>query len=1108
MAKGKKRKAAPAAAAPAREEPPNLFERLSNKKRFDILGRKVKGETRQLGKLRSAASERRKSTLLVEYKQLRKSNAFIDRRFGEDDESLTADEKALLRFQKQRLKEMAASKFALPDEDEGGAGGEQLTHLGRSLAELEDLQEGWRSDDEGDDALADDVVRNYHFGGGLFEKKQSGAAGGEGGEGEEEGGEEGRPHKKSKKEVMEEIIAKSKAFKAEKQRQREEDQDETAALDDQFRSLLGEKALLGLMRKKGEKRDNKAETEEDKAFDVLTRELVFEAKAKPGERTLTADELAELERQRLEALEAQRKRRMTGDDDEEDEEGGGGEEGGGAPPGAEAAALPAGGYAARRAKRARAEEWRATRLGGDSGDALEDDFMAGSDSEGEDGSEGGNSGSEEEGSEEEGEDGEGLSRLERRRRQRAAGDHPLQEAFRHASAKLLKKHRAAAGEDLSSEEEEEDEEEGEEGSEDEGESSSGLEEEQEEKRLESGSSSEDDDDDEEEEEEGLDAKAAAASSDEEAVAADGEQAGGSGSSSKDEDEEEDGQQEAAAAAGRTQPKAAVAAAPAPPATKAAPALPPGVSADLPYTPPLPDSYEAFAKLVEGRSAADLAELIRRMRVVHAASLNGQNRKGLQLLYGILVQHFASLAGGGRGGRAPPMAHLDALVQPLLELTPQVPFYAATLARARLQRAQQRLAECLRDPELRAEAWPAPRVLLLLKLLATVFPASDKRHPVLTPAGLLACSCLSNCPVAKPQHTATGLFLASLALHLHSQARRFVPEPLAFAVQLLQGALPAGCAPAGAAAEAAAASSSSHQRQLGADEPRWLAIAATDAGAGSLPAAPEDIPPLELAQVLSSGGSGSGGTGEEDFWRSAGFKTSAAAAAVRLVGRTAELLAGNAALPEILAPAQAALRAIVAAAEAAMAAQQQQAAAAAAAPPASIKKKQRKQQQNQPQQQQQQEPQGSGVTASAAPAAILAPGLVELCRATLAALDAAAASAASSRRPLYNVALLKVAEKRQYNPRFEEDFVSGKDYDPDRERSERRKLQRALRREERGAARELRRDGAFMAEVRDREKAAKQAELFASEKRAKSFLQQQQADFKSGGQGGMWKRKKK
>lgn len=54
----------------------------------------------------------------------------------------------------------------------------------------------------------------------------------------------------------------------------------------------------------------------------------------------------------------------------------------------------------------------------------------------------------------------------------------------------------------------------------------------------------------------------------------------------------------------------------------------------------------------------------------------------------------------------------------------------------------------------------------------------------------------------------------------------------------------------------------------------------------------------------------------------------------------------------------------------------------------------------------------------------------------------------------------------------------------RERSERRKLQRQLRKEERGAVRELRRDAAFMAGVRDREKAAKQAELDQSQKRVR------------------------
>lgn len=55
------------------------------------------------------------------------------------------------------------------------------------------------------------------------------------------------------------------------------------------------------------------------------------------------------------------------------------------------------------------------------------------------------SGSDSEGSEGGGEDEEGLTQLERRRRDRAAGDHPLQAAFRQASAKLLKRHWHDAG---------------------------------------------------------------------------------------------------------------------------------------------------------------------------------------------------------------------------------------------------------------------------------------------------------------------------------------------------------------------------------------------------------------------------------------------------------------------------------------------------------------------------------------------------------------------------------------------------------------------------------------------------------------------------------------
>jgi len=41
------------------------------------------------------------------------------------------------------------------------------------------------------------------------------------------------------------------------------------------------------------------------------------------------------------------------------------------------------------------------------------------------------------------------------------------------------------------------------------------------------------------------------------------------------------------------------------------------------------------------------------------------------------------------------------------------------------------------------------------------------------------------------------------------------------------------------------------------------------------------------------------------------------------------------------------------------------------------------------------------------------------------------------------------------------FVKGRDYDPDRERAESRKLKKLLKREAKGAARELRKDNSFL-----------------------------------------------
>ena len=56
---------------PKRDTAPNMFERLSNKKRFDVMGRKTKGDVRSVNKLRSAATE--KVNTLIHQPTLRNS---------------------------------------------------------------------------------------------------------------------------------------------------------------------------------------------------------------------------------------------------------------------------------------------------------------------------------------------------------------------------------------------------------------------------------------------------------------------------------------------------------------------------------------------------------------------------------------------------------------------------------------------------------------------------------------------------------------------------------------------------------------------------------------------------------------------------------------------------------------------------------------------------------------------------------------------------------------------------------------------------------------------------------------------------------------------------
>ncbi|XP_061119220.1 nucleolar protein 14 [Conger conger] len=276
----------------------NPFEVKINRKKFEVLGRKTKHDVGLPGVSRSKAIQKRKDTLLKEYKQKDKSNKFIDRRFGEYDTKMAPEDKILKRFALERQRTHDKKDIYNLNEEE------ELTHYGQSLAEIEKFNDAVDSDSDSEEkGLLSAELTAAHFGGGggLLRKKTPG-----------ERGNEGDQRAKSRQELIEELIIKSKQEKRARQNQKEESQELTEKLDQDWKSI---QALLSKKPPKsaGDEDENKPKLEE---YDKMVRELGFEMKAQPSEKMKSPEEVAREEKQRLQKQEADRLRRMQGDVDE------------------------------------------------------------------------------------------------------------------------------------------------------------------------------------------------------------------------------------------------------------------------------------------------------------------------------------------------------------------------------------------------------------------------------------------------------------------------------------------------------------------------------------------------------------------------------------------------------------------------------------------------------------------------------------------------------------------------------------------------------------------------------------------------------------------------
>merc|ERR1719319_852386 len=273
----------------------NPFDIRVTKQKTKILGRKSKNEYGKPGISRNKALQKRKDTLLQEYNKKDKSNMFHDKRIGEKDTNMSAEDKMIARFTAERLKGAGRQSIFNLGDDTG------LTHGGSNIADIEQFEDP-RSDDEDPEdpenkKLDAKFVEEAHFGGFMTMRDDKFASG----KGD------------SRKEWVEQLIIDSKKKKAERKLVLEETSEMTKTLDEGWRNLLPTiRGMGGFYSKKNEKEEEESKKDE---YDMLVRELGFAPKqARGSERLKTDEEIIKEEREKLDELESDRLRRMNGED--------------------------------------------------------------------------------------------------------------------------------------------------------------------------------------------------------------------------------------------------------------------------------------------------------------------------------------------------------------------------------------------------------------------------------------------------------------------------------------------------------------------------------------------------------------------------------------------------------------------------------------------------------------------------------------------------------------------------------------------------------------------------------------------------------------------------
>jgi nucleolar protein 14 len=216
--------------------------------------------------------------------------------------------------------------------------------------------------------------------------------------------------------------------------------------------------------------------------------------------------------------------------------------------------------------------------------------------------------------------------------------------------------------------------------------------------------------------------------------------------------------------------------------------------EIPFVFEVPTTLEALHDMIGNYASTgnDASVIIQRIYASNSIRLDRRNGEKMQNFYDVLLRRFVAVAdaihqsgdGGVELGR---FKQLDALTKTMYAMAQDSSDGAGSIWSRRLGIFQNAHAKRLRDAELERDeeeddvfsAWPSVGVVLTLKALGHIFPVTDQRHHVVTPAVLLLGQMVAQTPVLSTSDVVLGTLCSGLLIDYTREAKRVAPEAHAF-----------------------------------------------------------------------------------------------------------------------------------------------------------------------------------------------------------------------------------------------------------------------------------------------------------------------------------------